>query len=154
MCIRDRGKKAPIARIADKISLYFVPTVMAIAFVAALLWYLSTQDFAFALTIFVSVLVIACPCALGLATPTAIMVGTGKAAQFGIFMKSGEALETASSIDTIVFDKTGTLTIGKPVVTDIAADDRQKLLAIAASLEAGSRHPLATACLLYTSRCV
>ena len=142
-----QGKKAPIARIADKISLYFVPTVMAIAFVAALLWYLSTQDFAFALTIFVSVLVIACPCALGLATPTAIMVGTGKAAQFGIFMKSGEALETASSIDTIVFDKTGTLTIGKPVVTDIAAKDEQKLLSIAASLEAGSRHPLATAIL-------
>ena len=142
-----QGKKAPIARIADKISLYFVPTVMAIAFVAALLWYLSTQDFAFALTIFVSVLVIACPCALGLATPTAIMVGTGKAAQFGIFMKSGEALETASGIDTIVFDKTGTLTIGKPVVTDMAADDEQKLLSIAASLEAGSRHPLATAIL-------
>ena len=92
-------------------------------------------------------LVIACPCALGLATPTAIMVGTGKAAQFGIFMKSGEALETASSIDTIVFDKTGTLTIGKPVVTDIAAKDEQKLLSIAASLEAGSRHPLATAIL-------
>lgn len=142
-----QGKKAPIARIADRISLYFVPTVMAIAFAAALLWYISTRDFAFALTIFVSVLVIACPCALGLATPTAIMVGTGKAAQFGIFMKSGEALETASGINTIVFDKTGTLTIGKPVVTDMAAHDEKELLALAASLEAGSRHPLAAAIL-------
>lgn len=142
-----QGKKAPIARIADRISLYFVPTVMVIACIAALLWYISTQDFTFALTIFVSVLVIACPCALGLATPTAIMVGTGKAAQFGIFMKSGEALETASSINTIVFDKTGTLTIGKPVVTDIAAEDASKLLRIGASLEAGSRHPLAVAIL-------
>lgn len=142
-----QGKKAPIARIADTISLYFVPTVMAIAFVSALLWYITAQDFAFALTIFVSVLVIACPCALGLATPTAIMVGTGKAAQFGIFMKSGEALETASRIDTIVFDKTGTLTIGKPVVTDIAAEDGEELLRMAASLEEGSRHPLATAIL-------
>lgn len=142
-----QGKKAPIARIADKISLYFVPTVMAIAFIAAVLWYMYTKDFAFALTIFVSVLVIACPCALGLATPTAIMVGTGKAAQFGIFMKSGEALETASSIDTIVFDKTGTLTIGKPVVTDMASGNEEDLLRVASSLEQGSKHPLATAIL-------
>ena len=140
-----QGKKAPIARIADKISLYFVPTVMAIAFVAALLWYLSTQDFAFALTIFVSVLVIACPCALGLATPTAIMVGTGKAAQFGIFMKSGEALETASSIDTIVFDKTGTLTKGVFTVTQIHAIQRSadELLEMAAYAENYSTHPIA-----------
>ena len=143
-----QGKKAPISKLADKVAGYFVPTVMGIALVAALLWWLfGGKELSFVLTIFVAVLVIACPCALGLATPTAIMVGTGKAAQFGIFMKSGEALETASSIDTIVFDKTGTLTIGKPVVTDIAAKDEQKLLSIAASLEAGSRHPLATAIL-------
>lgn len=142
-----QGKKAPIARIADTISLYFVPAVMSIALIAGILWYVYTKDFAFALTIFVSVLVIACPCALGLATPTAIMVGTGKAAQFGIFMKSGEALETASSIDTIVFDKTGTLTIGKPVVTDIVSENEKNLLKIASSLEQGSRHPLASAIL-------
>ena len=143
-----QGKKAPIARIADRISLFFVPTVMSIAIVAAIIWYMVTQDFAFALTIFVSVLVIACPCALGLATPTAIMVGTGKAAQLGIFIKSGEALETASTIDTIVFDKTGTLTIGKPVVTDVATQqDEHKVLTFAAMLEQGSKHPLATAIL-------
>ena len=143
-----QGKKAPIARIADRISLYFVPTVMLIAFIAGCLWYVSTKDFSFALTIFVSVLVIACPCALGLATPTAIMVGTGKAAQLGIFIKSGEALETASQIDTIVFDKTGTLTIGQPVVTDITTSKHEKeVLALAAALEQGSKHPLATAIL-------
>lgn len=143
-----QGKKAPIARIADRISLYFVPTVMVIAFLAALLWFIATKDFAFALTIFVSVLVIACPCALGLATPTAIMVGTGKAAAFGIFIKSGEALETASSIDTIVFDKTGTITVGKPVVTDIATKNEENLvLRYAAALENGSKHPLASAIL-------
>lgn len=143
-----QGKKAPIARIADRISLYFVPTVMLIAFIAGCLWYVTTKDFSFALTIFVSVLVIACPCALGLATPTAIMVGTGKAAQLGIFIKSGEALETASQIDTIVFDKTGTLTIGQPVVTDITTSKYEKeVLALAAALEQGSKHPLATAIL-------
>ncbi|MEG2544032.1 MAG: heavy metal translocating P-type ATPase [Longicatena sp.] len=140
-----QSKKAPIARIADKISLYFVPTVMSIAFVSALLWYLYTNDTSFALTIFVSVMVIACPCALGLATPTAIMVGTGKAAQFGIFIKSGEALETASDLDTIVFDKTGTITIGKPVVNDIEAENITEVLLLASSLEAGSKHPLALA---------
>lgn len=143
-----QGKKAPIARIADRISLYFVPAVMAIAFIATLLWYLITKDFSFALTIFVSVLVIACPCALGLATPTAIMVGTGKAAAYGIFIKSGEALETASSINTIVFDKTGTITVGKPVVTDIVAKHDEKVtLRYAAALEQGSKHPLAAAIL-------
>lgn len=143
-----QGKKAPIARVADRISLYFVPTVMVIALLAAVLWYISLQDFSFSLTIFVSVLVIACPCALGLATPTAIMVGTGKSAQLGIFIKSGEALETASQIDTIVFDKTGTLTIGQPVVTDITTSQNEKeVLALAAALEQGSRHPLAKAIL-------
>lgn len=143
-----QGKKAPIARIADHISRYFVPTVMIIAFAAALLWYVTTDDFAFALTIFVSVLVIACPCALGLATPTAIMVGTGKAASFGIFIKSGEALETVNRINTIVFDKTGTITVGKPVVTDISTKLQDTLVLLyAAALERGSKHPLASAIL-------
>lgn len=141
-----QGKKAPIARIADKISLVFVPAVMIIALLAALVWYAVYQDIAFSLTIFVSVLVIACPCALGLATPTAIMVGTGRAAQLGVFIKSGEALEEAAHIDTIVFDKTGTLTKGKPAVTDlITQQDESKILNMAASIEAGSKHPLAQA---------
>lgn len=142
-----QSKKAPIARIADRVSLYFVPIVMGIAFVSALVWYFVQKDLSFSLTIFVSVLVIACPCALGLATPTAIMVGTGKAAQLGIFMKSGEALEVASHIDCVVFDKTGTITIGKPVVTDVFAKDKQRVLSYAAALEQGSIHPLATAIL-------
>lgn len=143
-----QGKKAPIARIADKISLFFVPTVMIIALLAAIIWYFVNQDIAFSVTIFVSVLVIACPCALGLATPTAIMVGTGKAAQLGVFMKSGEALEETCHIDTIVFDKTGTLTKGKPVVTDIITNRKEEeLLAIASSIESGSKHPLSKAIL-------
>lgn len=140
-------KKAPIARIADKISLVFVPTVMVIATLAALFWYFKQGDFAFSLTIFVSILVIACPCALGLATPTAIMVGTGKAAQMGIFMKSGEALEQTCHIQRIVFDKTGTLTLGKPVVTDMLSEDVNTMLQMAAALEQGSKHPLALAVL-------
>lgn len=138
-------KKAPIARIADKISLVFVPTVMVIAIAASIFWYVIYHDFTFSLTIFVSVLVIACPCALGLATPTAIMVGTGKAAQMGIFMKSGEALEETCHVQKIVFDKTGTLTIGKPVVTDIIADDKEMFIKLAGALEQGSKHPLALA---------
>lgn len=142
-----QSKKAPIARIADRISMYFVPIVMGIAFVSALIWYFIQKDVSFSLTIFVSVLVIACPCALGLATPTAIMVGTGKAAQLGIFIKSGEALEIASHIDCVVFDKTGTITIGKPLVTDVFAQDKQQVLAYAAALEQGSVYPLATAIL-------
>lgn len=142
-----QSKKAPIARIADRISMYFVPIVMGIAFVSALIWYFIQKDVSFSLTIFVSVLVIACPCALGLATPTAIMVGTGKAAQLGIFIKSGEALEVASHIDCVVFDKTGTITIGKPLVTDVFAQDKQQVLAYVAALEQGSVHPLATAIL-------
>lgn len=141
-----QGKKAPIARIADRISLIFVPAVMSIALLAALAWFVVKQDPAFSLTIFVSVLVIACPCALGLATPTAIMVGTGKAAQMGVFIKSGEALEETAHIDTVVFDKTGTLTKGKPVVTNIKGEmDESKILRIASALEAGSQHPLAKA---------
>lgn len=142
-----QGKKAPIARIADRISLVFVPSVMAIAMVAAILWYAVSRDGGLAIQIFVSVLVIACPCALGLATPTAIMVGSGKAAQLGIFMKSGEALENAGEIDVILLDKTGTLTVGKPQVIEIAAADVQAALSYAGMLEQGSKHPLAHAIL-------
>lgn len=145
-----QGKKAPIARIADRISLIFVPAVMSIALIAGIIWYLVSRDAGLAIQIFVSVLVIACPCALGLATPTAIMVGSGKAAQLGIFMKSGEALENAGEIDTILLDKTGTLTVGKPSVVQIVSDQPQEALRYAGMLEQGSRHPLAHAIL---SRC-
>lgn len=141
-----QGKKAPIARIADRISLVFVPVVMLIAILAGLIWYFVSRDFAFSLTIFVSVLVIACPCALGLATPTAIMVGTGKAAQNGIFIKSGEALEETCNIDTIIFDKTGTLTIGEPVVSDIVTHlDEKVFMGLVAASESGSKHPISKA---------
>lgn len=140
--------KAPIAKMADIVSGIFVPVVCAIAVIAGIAWYIGTRDLEFALTIFISVLVIACPCALGLATPTAIMVGTGKGAENGILIKGGEALETAHKINTIVFDKTGTITQGKPTVTDvIAADEVQPnyLLQITASAEKGSEHPLGQA---------
>lgn len=143
-----QGSKAPIAQMADIVSGYFVPIVFAIAVVSALAWYLSGESTVFALTIFIAVLVIACPCALGLATPTAIMVGTGKGAEYGILIKGGEALESTHKINTIVFDKTGTLTEGKPEVTDIITTgpvDRQRLLQIAASAEKGSEHPLGEA---------
>ncbi len=143
-----QGSKAPIAKMADIVSGYFVPVVCAIALLAFLAWFLTGQSLAFSLTIFISVLVIACPCALGLATPTAIMVGTGKGAENGILIKSGEALETAHKINTIVFDKTGTITEGKPEVTDIITVDGTKperLLQIAASGEKGSEHPLGEA---------
>lgn len=144
-----QGSKAPIARMADIIAGYFVPVVMALAFAAALAWYLAGYGIVFAITkIFISVLIIACPCALGLATPTAIMVGTGKGAEYGVLIKSGAALETAHKIDTIVFDKTGTITEGKPKVTDILASEgsnENNLLQIAASAEKGSEHPLGEA---------
>ena len=144
-----QGKKAPISKIADKVAGYFVPAVMVIAFAAAVIWLLTGKDFSFALRIFVSVLVIACPCALGLATPTAIMVGTGLGAQNGILVKSGEALELAQQVDTVVLDKTGTITEGKPKVITILHDgiERGELLAVAAGAEAGSEHPLAKAIL-------
>ena len=116
-----QGSKAPIAKTADVIASYFVPAVILIATVAGLAWFLAGKGTTFALSIFISVLVIACPCALGLATPTAIMVGTGKGAELGILIKNGEALEIAHSARTIVFDKTGTLTEGNPRVTDIFA---------------------------------
>ncbi|MBC3898149.1 heavy metal translocating P-type ATPase [Acetobacterium malicum] len=143
-----QGSKAPIAQLADIVSSYFVPIVFVIAVLAFAGWYFTGHTFVFAMTIFISVLVIACPCALGLATPTAIMVGTGKGAEYGILIKGGEALETTHLINTIVFDKTGTITEGKPEVTDIvtmAGVDRNWLLQIAASAEKGSEHPLGEA---------
>ncbi|MFA9381549.1 MAG: heavy metal translocating P-type ATPase, partial [Acetanaerobacterium sp.] len=143
-----QGSKAPIAQMADIVSGYFVPTVCVIALLAFAAWMIGGQTLMFSLTIFISVMVIACPCALGLATPTAIMVGTGKGAEYGILIKSGEALETTHKINTIVFDKTGTLTEGKPEVTDIitaSALPRERLLQIAASAEKGSEHPLGAA---------
>ena len=143
-----QNTKAPIAKLADIVSGYFVPIVVAIAVLAFATWLISGKTFIFALKIFISVLVIACPCALGLATPTAIMVGTGKGAENGILIKSGEALETAHKINTIVFDKTGTITEGKPEVTDILTApgfSESRLLQIAASGEKGSEHPLGEA---------
>ena len=150
--------KAPIARLADKVSLIFVPTVIFIAVFAALLWWflikynvvsVSQNHFEFVLTIFISILIIACPCSLGLATPTAIMVGTGKGAELGILIKSGEALEKLNEIDTIVFDKTGTLTEGRPKVIDIISIgntlSKDEILKIAASMEVNSEHPLGKA---------
>ncbi|MEG0371680.1 MAG: heavy metal translocating P-type ATPase [Clostridium sp.] len=142
-----QGTKAPIAKLADKVSLYFVPVVIFLAVISAVGWLVAGEDYIFSLTIFISVLVIACPCALGLATPTAIMVGTGKGAEYGVLIKGGEALETTYKLSTIVFDKTGTITEGKPVVTDIITMQlsEDEILTIAASAEKGSEHPLAEA---------
>ena len=151
-----QGSKAPIAKLADKISAYFVPTVIGIATISSLLWYfaginnlieLNNTPSIFALSIFIAVLVIACPCSLGLATPTAIMVGTGKGASEGILIKGGEPLETAYKVDTVVFDKTGTITEGKPKVTDIFnfGIDEDTLLSLVASSESHSEHPLGEA---------
>ncbi len=142
------SSKAPIAKLADKVSGVFVPIVIAIAAVSTIAWLLAGYGLEFALSIGISVLVISCPCALGLATPTAIMVGTGKGAANGILIKSAEALETAHSIDTVVLDKTGTITQGRPVVTDVLLGGeipREELLQVAASLERLSEHPLAEA---------
>ena len=142
-----QGAKAPIAKMADIIASYFVPIVIGLAILASIGWLVAGESGVFALTIFISVLVIACPCALGLATPTAIMVGTGKGAEYGVLIKGGEALEVTHQIDTIVFDKTGTITEGKPVVTDIITTtiSEDELLSIAASSEKGSEHPLGEA---------
>lgn len=152
-----QGSKAPIAKIADKVSAYFVPIVMIIATAAGIIWYylgsrgiveINNTPSIFALTIFISVMVIACPCSLGLATPTAIMVGTGRGAELGILIKSGEALEKAHKVNTVVFDKTGTLTEGKPKVTDILTMEGYKendTLQIAGALELHSEHPLGEA---------
>ncbi|MFH2130025.1 MAG: heavy metal translocating P-type ATPase, partial [bacterium] len=143
-----QGSKAPIARMADVISSYFVPVVMILAVIAGSAWLLGGMEVTFALKIFISVLVIACPCALGLATPTAIMVGTGRGASLGILIKGGEPLEIASHIKTVVFDKTGTITEGKPRVTDILTFggwDEDAVLLMAASAEKGSEHSLGAA---------
>jgi Cu+-exporting ATPase len=143
-----QGKKAPIAKMADIVSGWFVPVVLGIAVVASSAWALAGKDFNFVLTVFVSVLVIACPCALGLATPTAIMVGTGKGAELGILIKGGEALETTHKINTVVLDKTGTITEGRPKLTDIklyGGMDENAALSLAASAERGSEHPIARA---------
>ena len=142
-----QGSKAPIAKMADIVASYFVPIVIGLALLAAVAWLVAGESVTFALTIFISVLVIACPCALGLATPTAIMVGTGKGAENGILIKGGEALEVAHHVTTIVFDKTGTLTEGKPKVTDIISLHlpEDELLLLAASCEVASEHPLGEA---------
>ncbi|AGY82277.1 heavy metal translocating P-type ATPase [Carnobacterium inhibens] len=143
-----QGSKAPIAKLADIISGYFVPIVIVLAVISGLAWYIAGESGVFALTIAISVLVIACPCALGLATPTAIMVGTGKGAEHGVLIKSGGALEKTHKIQTIIFDKTGTITEGKPEVTDIVAVNgmsEKELLILAASAERGSEHPLGEA---------
>ena len=145
-----QGSKAPIQRLADQIALYFVPAVMVVAALTFAFWLIAGPEpqFNFALTVTIAVLIIACPCAMGLATPTAIMVGTGKGAESGVLIRGGEALEAAHKIRAVVLDKTGTITRGKPVVTDVAATgayDRDRLLAIAASLETGSEHPLGQA---------
>ena len=142
-----QGKKAPISRLADKVAGIFVPTVIAIALVAAIAWTIAGQSFAFVLKVFTSVLVIACPCALGLATPTAIMVGTGLGARHGILIRSGEILEITHNIDTVVLDKTGTVTQGTPAVTSVLPyeTDADTLLCTAAAVEAVSAHPLADA---------
>jgi Cu+-exporting ATPase len=145
------GSKAPIQLLADKVSFYFVPVVMLIALISLITWLALGQSLSFALTTFVAVLVIACPCVLGLATPTAVMVGTGLGASNGILIKSARALETARKINTVVFDKTGTLTKGEPVLTDILYvtgspfNNKKDVLQIAASLENNSEHPLASA---------
>ncbi len=143
-----QGSKAPIAKLADVISGYFVPTVVIIAVVAAVLWAISGKPIGFVLKIFISVLVIACPCALGLATPTAIMVGTGKGAEYGILIKSGTALEIAHKIDVIILDKTGTITKGEPELKNIIVYgdmDEDEVLKLVASAERSSEHPLGQA---------
>ncbi|MHB8070749.1 MAG: heavy metal translocating P-type ATPase [Candidatus Cryosericum sp.] len=143
-----QGSKAPIAQLADVVSGYFVPIVFGIAVVSALVWLIAGKDSVFALTIFISVLTIACPCALGLATPTAIMVGTGKGAEYGVLIKGGAALEMAHKVQIVVFDKTGTITQGRPVVADvlvIPGVERSEVLGLAASAEKNSEHPLGTA---------
>lgn len=143
-----QGSKAPIQRVADQVSAYFVPTVVALALITGVAWYLITGDFSKSLVGFVSVLVIACPCALGLATPTAIMVGTGKGAEKGILIKGGEHLEKAHKITAVVLDKTGTITKGEPDVTDVIAVSgfsNKEILSIAGAAEKNSEHPLAQA---------
>ncbi len=149
-----QGSKAPIARLADVISAYFVPTVLALAVIASLGWLIAGESGEFCVTILISVLVIACPCALGLATPTAIMVGTGKGAENGILIKGGQPLEQACKVTTVVFDKTGTLTEGKPSLTDIAPYNisEEELVRLAAAAEQASGHPLSEAVVGYAAK--
>lgn len=147
-----QSKKAPISKTADKVAGIFVPVVIIIALVSALIWLIAGKDIAFVLKIFTSVLVVACPCALGLATPTAIMVGTGLGANNGILIRNGEVLEISHKIKAAVFDKTGTVTTGKPEVTDIVTDDETKLIALASAAESGSEHPLAKAVREYADK--
>lgn len=150
-----QGSKAPIARLADRISGVFVPVVMTLALLSAGGWFIATGDFRLAFTILISVLIIACPCALGLATPVAVMVGTGRGAEQGILIKSGEALETVRKATMIVLDKTGTLTTGRPVVTDIiitGSHDEKSLLALTASAERRSEHPAGKAVMAYAEQ--
>ena len=149
------GSKAPIARLADKVAGVFVVAVICIALAAAIIWFIARQDFELALKIFISVLVIACPCALGLATPTAIITATGRAAEYGVLFKNAQALEYTNKITTVVFDKTGTVTEGKPSVTDViccGSFEEAELLAIAASLEKNSEHPVASAVVEYAKQ--
>lgn len=142
-----QGKKAPIAKIADRVAGVFVPVVMGIALLAAIIWAIAGKDIEFVLNVFVSVLVVACPCSLGLATPTAIMVGTGRGAELGVLYKSGEALQAMAFADTAVLDKTGTVTEGKPRLTSVYAvsNTEDELLAMCAAAESGSEHPIAKA---------
>jgi Cu+-exporting ATPase len=151
MVEQAQGQRAPIARLSDVVSGYFTPIVICVAIAAFVVWFIAApveSRLSYALVSFVSVLIIACPCALGLATPTAVMVGTGRGAEHGILVKGGEALETAHRLTTIVLDKTGTITLGQPVVTDVSAAgafDEEELLRLAASAERGSEHPLGEA---------
>jgi Cu+-exporting ATPase len=147
------GSKAPIQLLADKVSFYFVPVVIIIALASGLIWFLILHQISLALTVFVAVLIIACPCALGLATPTAVMMGTGLAAERGILIKSSKALQIAKDVNMVVFDKTGTLTKGEPVVTEVILIDKntteKEILKIAGSVEKNSEHPLAQAIVNY-----
>ena len=147
-----QNKKAPISKTADRVAGVFVPTVIAIALISALIWLIAGKDISLALKVFTSVLVIACPCALGLATPTAVMVGTGLGATNGILIRNGEILEITHKVKAVIFDKTGTITVGKPVVTDIVSDDKKLLLETAAAVEALSDHPLARAVTEYAEK--
>ncbi|MBQ2286889.1 MAG: copper-translocating P-type ATPase [Clostridia bacterium] len=146
-----QNKKAPISKTADKVAGIFVPAVIIIAFLAAAAWLISGKEISFVLKVFTGVLVIACPCALGLATPTAIMVGTGLGAANGILIRNGEILEITHKVKAVIFDKTGTVTVGKTTVTDICSDDENMLLYYAASAESASNHPLAKAVTEYAS---
>ncbi len=148
-----QGTKAPVARIADRVAGIFVPLVIVIAVAACVVWLISGRTLEFALTVLISVLVISCPCALGLATPLAITVGTGMAADRGILFKNASALERAADIDTVILDKTGTITVGSPEVTGTAyRSDRDRLIALAAAAESGSEHPIASAVVSYAKK--